>query len=57
VAAQAAQHKALQKVLSGVLAEQDDLLRSIKVCPLNPAHPVSEDCLKGIRKPVTTEVK
>lgn len=47
---------ASQKVLAGVLAEQDDLLRSIKVCPLNPAHPVSEDCLKGLRKPVT-EVK
>ena len=41
--------------LTKVLVEQDRLLRDIKVCPLNPAHPVSADCLKGVRTPVTKE--
>jgi DNA repair protein SbcC/Rad50 len=36
------------ELLDRAISEQNEILKSIKVCPLNPAHPVSEDCLKGL---------
>jgi len=44
-----------QQELAKALTEQDRLLKEIRVCPLNPSHPVTQDCLEGLRQPVIEE--